>query len=101
MPIQIITLVPATGFSATGVNAQGNEGVLAINPAGILATGTITMPPAPAHGEKFTISSTQIITALTHSANTGQTLLGALTTLAALGRGSWVFNGPNTTWYPA
>ena len=52
--------VLTTGFSYTF--AAGTQ-VLVINPAGTLATGTITMPAAPADGMTITFSSTQTITA--------------------------------------
>lgn len=61
--------VLTTGFSYTF--ASGTQ-MLVINPAGTLATGTITMPAAPADGMVVTFNSSQIITALTVSANTGK-----------------------------
>jgi hypothetical protein len=88
--------VPVTGFSYTGANTTG---ILVLDPAGVLATGTIVMPAAPTSNQKFTICSTQVITALTVSPNIGQTVLGAITTIAANGYASWVYRSTNTTWY--
>jgi hypothetical protein len=67
---------PTTGFSYTF--AAGTQ-VLVMNPVGTLATGTITMPSSPADGMTITFSSTEQITALTLSGNTGQTIGGTQT----------------------
>jgi hypothetical protein len=72
--------VPTTGFSYTFAAGITN---LIMNPAGTLATGTITMPASPADGMTITFSSTQTITALTVNGNTGQIIVGAPTTLTA------------------
>jgi hypothetical protein len=89
---------PTTGFSYTF--AAGTQ-VLVMNPAGTLATGTITMPVSPADGMTITFSSTQIITALTVNANTGQSIVSAVTTLAANQSATYVYRLSNTTWYPS
>jgi hypothetical protein len=89
--------VPTTGFSYTF--AAGTT-VLVMNPAGTLATGTITMPAAPADGMTITFSSTQTITALTVSANTGQSIVSAATVLPARQATTYVYRLSNTTWYP-
>lgn len=89
--------VPTTGFSYTF--AAGTT-VLVMNPAGTLATGTITMPAAPADGMTITFSSTQTITALTVNANTGQSIVSAATVLPARQATTYVYRLSNTTWYP-
>ena len=89
--------VPTTGFSYTF--AAGTN-VLVMNPAGTLAAGTITMPAAPADGMTITFSSTQTITALTVSANTGQSIVSAATVLPARQATTYVYRLSNTTWYP-
>ena len=88
---------PTTGFSYTF--AAGTT-VLVMNPAGTLATGTITMPAAPADGMTITFSSTQTITALTVNANTGQSIVSAATVLPARQATTYVYRLSNTTWYP-
>jgi hypothetical protein len=88
---------PTTGFSYTF--ASGTN-VLVMNPAGTLATGTITMPAAPADGMTITFSSTQTITALTVNANTGQSIVSAATVLPARQAGGYIYRLSNTTWYP-
>ena len=88
---------PTTGFSytfAAGVN------VLVMQPAGTLATGTVTMPAAPVDGMTITVESTQQITALTVQGNTGQSLVNGTQTLRPNQPYSWVYRLSNTTWYP-
>jgi len=89
--------VLTTAFSYTF--AAGTQ-TLIINPAGTLATGTVTMPAAPADGMVITVESTQIITALTLSGNTGQSIVGVPATLFQNQPLSWVYRLSNTTWYP-
>lgn len=88
--------VPLTGFTITIGNT---DNILIIEPAGTLATGTIIMPASPTNGQVVRISSTQVVTALTVSANTGQTIKDAVTTIAANGFASWVYRSTDTTWY--
>lgn len=89
-------IVPLTGFTQTVGNTTN---VLVLEPAGTLATGTITMPASPVANQVVRIVSTQTVTALTHNPNTGQTLKGALTTISANGYASWVYVASTTTWY--
>lgn len=89
-------VVPTTGFTNTIANTTS---YYILEPAGTLATGTLTMPASPVNEQVVTIASTQTITALTHSPNTGQTLKGALTTITVDGNASWIYRSANTTWY--
>jgi hypothetical protein len=88
--------VSTTGFSYTFAAGTTN---LVMNPAGTLATGTITMPAAPSDGMTITFSSSQAITALTVNANTGQSIVGAPTALLAGGSAIIIYRLSNTTWY--
>ena len=88
--------VLTTGFTYTF--AAGTQ-VLVINPAGTLATGTITMPASPSDGMTITVESTQQVTALTMSGN-GGTVVGAAVQLIPNQPLSWVYRSANTTWYP-
>lgn len=89
--------VLTTGFSYTF--ATGTTTLIA-NPAGTLATGTITMPGSPADGMVVTFMSTQEVTALTISGNSGQSIGGSQTTqLPANSAMSFVYRLTNTTWY--
>ena len=87
---------PTMGFSYTF--AAGTT-LLIMNPAGTLATGTITMPSSPVDGMTVRFSSSQIITTLTVSPNTGQSIVGAITTLALGGSAQYMYRLANTTWY--
>ena len=89
--------VLTTGFSytfATGITT------LIAQPAGTLATGTITMPAFPADGMVVTIESTQQVTAVTVQGNTGQSLVGAASQLIPNQPLSYIYRLSNTTWYP-
>ena len=87
--------VMTTGFSYTFASGITN---LIMNPAGTLATGTITMPALPVDGMTITFSSTQTITALTVNGNSGQTVVGAPTTLTAGAVVVLVYRLSATTW---
>ena len=89
--------VLTTGFSYTF--SSGTQ-VLIANPAGTLATGTITMPASPADGMVITITTTQEITALTVSGNTGQSIGGTqVARMPANSAMQFVYRLSNTTWY--
>jgi hypothetical protein len=87
---------PTTGFSYTFTTFN----VLFANPAGTLATGTVTMSATPVDGTTVTITSTQQITALTINANTGQSIIGggAIQLNANTSR-QYLYRSANTTWY--
>jgi hypothetical protein len=87
---------PVTAFSITIANGINS---LILNPAGTLATGTIIMPAAPVDGQIENVSTTQTITALTVSANAGQTILNTPTTLAEGTSFSYQYNLSTTTWF--
>ena len=89
--------VLTTGFTYTF--AAGTQVLVAV-PAATLATGTITMPSAPADGMVITIQSSQQITALTLNGNTGQTVVGTAVQIVPNQPLSWVYRLTNTTWYP-
>jgi hypothetical protein len=88
--------VPINGFSITIDNSVS---VLIVNPAGSLSTGTITMAAIPMDGMVATIASTNTVTTLTHSPNTGQTLKNALTTLASGTTAKWTYQLSSKTWF--
>jgi hypothetical protein len=88
--------VPLTGFSITVA-----AGVLTLNiePAGTLASGAVIMPATPYDNQPITVMSTQAITALTVSPNSGQTLKGAPTSMAANSSFEYRYKASNATWY--
>jgi hypothetical protein len=92
--------VPVTGFNIT---IPTGISTLILDPAGVLATGTVIMPTGAQDGTKVTISSSQTITALTVSPNKAQNIKNAPTTLVVstisqMGY-SFIFNAANSTWY--
>lgn len=86
--------VPVAGFSYTLINTNS-----IFNPAGLLATGTIIMPASPTDGATVKFSSSQAITSLTCSANTGQSIVNAITTFVAGGFASYLYRAANNAWY--
>jgi hypothetical protein len=87
---------PTTGFSYTFTTFN----VLFTNPAGTLATGTVTMSATPVDGTTVTITSTQQITALTINANAGQSIVGGgAVQLNANTSRQYLYRSANTTWY--
>lgn len=87
---------PSSSFSI----AIGNSVyTLILDPAGTLSTGTVTLPSAPNNGQIVRIKSTQAITTLTISPNTGQAVKGAPTTIAAGGLIDAQFITASTTWF--
>lgn len=87
---------PATGFALTLGDFVWHT---VIDPAGTLATGTITMPPNPVDGQIVNVRSSQVVTSLTVSANTSQSIKGNPTSLAVGGTFECMFRLTNTTWY--
>jgi hypothetical protein len=87
---------PATAFSYT---IPDGAGAAVLNPSGTLSSGTITMPAKPNNGQIVHISCTQIITTLTLSANSGQSIKNAPATIAAGGHLSYIYRTSDTTWY--
>lgn len=87
---------PTTGFSLT---VDGSASYVILEPAGTLASGTITMSDIPVNGQKVIISSTQIITSLTVSPGSGQAIMNAPTSLGAGEAVGWIYKGSNSTWY--
>lgn len=91
--------VPLTAFSITPPNLTS---LLYLNPAGTLATGTLTMEAVASDGQKFCVEDSQTQTAITVAANTGQTLasygLGAVTALTANTRYCWIYFAAPAVW---
>lgn len=90
---------PTTGFAivlAVGVTK------LQLDPAGTLATGTVTFPPNPIDGQPLQVATSQTVTGLTcaaASAPAGQTINGAPTTLNANTSFEYRYRAASNTWY--
>jgi len=67
----------AAPLTGTVVAVTGTANYLALNPAGTLATLSITLPATPTNGQPLVINSSQIITALTFTGGTVQGYSGA------------------------
>lgn len=72
-------LVPVTGFSYTIPTATTT---LLLNPAGVLATGSITLPVPWRDGIQVTVESTQTITSFSVAASGGISILNPPSSLA-------------------
>ncbi len=92
--------VPVAGFSITIANGVYT---LILDPAGVLATGTIIMPSAPTNGQVVRFTSTQTITALTVTPNGGQSISNAPTalTVSLVGPMSYefIYRTANAMWF--
>ena len=93
------TIESVTPTAGTTITVSDTTRYYVMTPAGTLATLTVVMPTNPVDGQEVFITSTQIVTALTHNPGAGQTLNGALVTIAANGNAAWVYKLSNTTWY--
>lgn len=91
------TLVtPTTGQSIVIGN---NTNIYLIKPAGTLVALTVTMPAVPYDGQIVRIGSSQVVTTLTLSPNSGQSLIAALPSLAVGGFATYYYRLADTTWY--
>jgi hypothetical protein len=89
-------LTPLTGFSYTVPNAVQ---ALVLTPAGTIAAGTITTPSTPSENQALRVTTSQTVTSLTLTANTGQTVVGAPTTITAATPFELFYNSATASWY--
>jgi hypothetical protein len=90
-------VVPLTGNTLT---AGAGLGAFVIVPAGQLATLTVILPPNPADGQIFSISTTQNLVALTPQGAAGNTVVDAVGyTVGANGGVAWRFVIADLAWY--
>lgn len=93
-------LIPAIQYSAPttgGTVTVNNTGFikLLLNPAGTLATLTVTFPSGPSDGDMIQMGCTQIVTSLTMN---GGTIIGGLSSFAVGGSGTWVYSSTAASW---
>lgn len=104
-------------FAITGGQSitSGTSGTVAdavskvyINPGSVLASYTLTLPASPVDGEELKIffggtiaGGATVVTSLTISANTGQTLMQSTTPTTAIGGDCIIYSflSSNNTWY--
>lgn len=93
--------VPANGFNITVPTPVAEQQWMLLQPAGLLATGTITLPlnTGVPDGTTVIISSTQEITSLTIALNGATAIYGAVTTLAAGAATEIRYYQPTNSWY--
>jgi len=93
--------VPTTGFNITVPTPVSNDQWMLLQPAGTLATGTITLPlnTGVPDGTSVLITSTQEITSLTIALNGASAIYGAVTSLAAGTATAIRFYQPTNSWY--
>ena len=93
--------VPANGFNITVPTPVAEQQWMLLQPAGLLATGTITLPlnTGVPDGTTVIISSTQEITSLTIALNGAAAIYGAVTSLAAGSATEIRYYQPTNSWY--
>lgn len=98
MSVQYAT--PGTGFNVT-VATNSTQAWLLIQPAGTLATGTVTLPlnTSVADGQEVLVTTTQQITSFTLGLNGAAAAFGDPTTLAAEDFFRMRYYGPTNSWY--
>ena len=93
--------VPGNGFNITVPTPVSEQQWMLLQPAGTLATGTITLPlnTGVPDGTTVLITSTQEITSLTIALNGATAIYGAVTTLGAGCAAVYRFYQPTNSWY--
>jgi hypothetical protein len=93
--------VPGSGFNITVPTPVSNDQWMLLQPAGTLASGTITLPlnTGVPDGTTVLITSTQEISSLTIALNGATAIYGAVSSLGA-GTGTAIrFYQPTNSWY--
>lgn len=82
-------------------NTGASDVHMILNPLTTFATGTVNLPPAATavDGQQVTITTTQIITALTIGANGALSIFGGPSTLAANDSVTLAFDKFSSAWY--
>ena len=93
--------VPGSGFNITVPTPVSNDQWMLLQPAGTLATGTITLPlnTGVPDGTTVLITTTQEITSLTIALNGATAIFGGVTSLAAGAATAIRFYQPTNSWY--
>jgi hypothetical protein len=92
---------PGDGFNVTVPTPVSEQQWMLLQPAGTLATGTITLPlnTGTPDGTQLLVTTTQIITAFTLALNGAAAAFGAPTTLAANAFFTMRFYQATNSWY--
>lgn len=99
--LSVNLFVPGNGFNITVPTPVSNDQWMLLQPAGTLATGTITLPlnTGVPDGTSVLITTTQEITSLTIALNGASAIYGAVTSLAAGTATAIRFYQPTNSWY--
>lgn len=93
---------PLTGAT---VAVAATTGTMLLDPAGTIATLTVTLPAATAliDGQQLSLASSQTVTALTLTGGTGTTISNAPTAITISTTGPYnyrfIYRAANTKWY--
>ena len=93
--------VPGSGFNITVPTPVSQQQWMLLQPAGTLATGTITLPlnTGVPDGTEILITTTQEINSLSIALNGATAVYGAVTSLAAGAATAIRFYQPTNSWY--
>jgi hypothetical protein len=93
--------VPGAGFNITVPTPVSEQQWIILQPAGLLATGIITLPlnTGVPDGTQVLITSTQTITAFTIALNGAAAIFGAVATLPANAAICYRFYQATNSWY--
>jgi hypothetical protein len=93
--------VPGSGFNITVPTPVSEQQWMLLQPAGTLASGTITLPlnTGVPDGTTVLITTTQEITSLTIALNGASAIFGAVTSLGAGCATVYRFYQPTNSWY--
>jgi hypothetical protein len=99
--LSVNLFVPGSGFNITVPTPVSNDQWMLLQPAGTLATGTITLPlnTGVPDGTTVLITTTQEITSLTIALNGASAIYGGVTSLAAGTATAIRFYQPTNSWY--
>jgi len=99
--LSVNLFVPGNGFNITVPTPVSNDQWMLLQPAGTLASGTITLPlnTGVPDGTTVLITTTQEITSLTIALNGASAIYGAVTSLAAGTATAIRFYQPTNSWY--
>jgi hypothetical protein len=101
-PTVATTLItPSTGFNYAVSSSVSESQWILIQPAGSLATGTVTLPlnTSTPDGTEILITSTQQISSFTIAINGASQIYGTVTSIAAGGFVKFRFYQASNSWY--
>jgi hypothetical protein len=99
--LSVNLFVPGSGFNITVPTPVSEQQWMLLQPAGTLATGTITLPlnTGVPDGTTLLITTTQEITSFTIALNGASAIYGAVTALGAGCAAVYRFYQPTNSWY--